>query len=254
MPVNELPFKQIPRWLRSFAERPDDCVRFPLYNILKDSLYYPACGLNGTPVKFLSGNVLSFVYADYSVSKEDFLANLNGQGPDCGFRGYTSIYQREVFRKDIVPRDWYPPVNPHQNIDRLRERQKECHPFGHWSLWKRRAQLDDRHGSELFSFFYLSGEMSALYQGLYTRLKINPFILAIIQRGAMGGEWECVTSDDSFFKKVVVANPGGMPAYLLYGGLSGPDFYEDSCWSEYKGKRIVQLPERYAGLWALNFN
>ena len=93
---------------------------------------------------------------------------------------------------------------------------------------------------------------SAIYQGLYCRLRVAPLILAIIQPGALGGEWEMVDADDSFFKKVVRSNPAGMPEYLLYGGLGERGSYAEPCWHEYRGKRIVQLPERYAGLWKRN--
>jgi len=93
--------------------------------------------------------------------------------------------------------------------------------------------------------------MSAIYQGLYCRLSISPRVLAIIQPGSIGGEWESVTTDDSFFKKVVCSNAAGLPDYLLHGGY-GQGYYERACWQEYDGERIVQLPERYAGLWKLN--
>jgi len=123
-------------------------------------------------------------------------------------------------------------------------------------VWQRDESADNDVGPEIFSFFFLAGEMSAVYQGLYSRNNIAPKILSIIQPGAMGGEWECVTSDNSFFKKVVKANPAGMPEYLLHGGFGDGkgglgDPYPIPCWKENEGPKITRLMERYAGIWKL---
>ena len=254
--IPELPKMRLTPWLhaiKSSTQRSN--VEFSLRGVLTDSLYYPACGLNGTPVKYLGGNVLSFVYADYVITQEEFLDNLNGERDDCGFLGYQSILQREIFRRDIVPDSWVAPMRPcdPEGIERLCERERRCQPFGHWSVWSRNADRDGTHGPELFSFLYFGGEISALYQGLYCRLRIAPTILAIIQPGGgLGGGWEAIEDDGSFFKRVVASNPAGMPQYLLYGGFGGPNFYTEPPWTEYSGQRIVQLPERYAGLWKLS--
>jgi hypothetical protein len=250
----KLPKMRTPKWLRSIEKMPPN--RFPLKQIVKNSLYYPASGLNGTPVKFLSGHILSFIYADYSLSKRKFLNNLNGKGEDCGFSGYTAVFQKEIFRNEIVPENWSPPFLPEKNVERLMERQRKYIPFGHWSVWKRNKELKNTHGANIFSFLFLGGEMSAIYQGLYNRLEVTPLILAIIQPGAMGGEWESVISDDSFFKKIVKANLSGMPKFLLYGGWGQrwgtEEPYSEPCWNEYKkGPRLAYIPERSAGLWEI---
>ncbi len=259
--INEMPLMQTPAWLAAIdAANGSDACRFSLADILMDSLYYPACGLNGTPVKFLAGNVLSFVYADYGVTREAFLRNLNGTDEHSGFMGYHAILQREIFREDVVPIGWSPSILPHdeRDIRRLMEVESRCKPFGHWSVWKRDASTDSSAGPELFSFFYMAGEISAIYQGLYSRLGIAPKVIAIIQPGSMGGEWENTPSDESFFKRVVRSSPAGMPEYLLHGGTGwgrgypNNDPYANPCWGEYRGKRLCQLPERYAGLWRLN--
>ena len=259
--INEMPEMQTPAWLAAIdtAKNKDTCP-FPLNEILKDSLYYPACGLNGTPVKFLAGNILSFVYVDYGVTREAFLQNLNGVDADSGFKGYHAILKREIFREDVVPSGWSPSILPHDQRDRMRlaEAESRCKPFGHWSVWKRDESTASSSGPERFSFFYMAGEISASYLGLYCQLGIAPEVIAIIQPGAMGGEWEQTTSDDSFFKQVVRSNPAGMPGYLLHGGTGwgrrhpDNDPYPDPCWREYRGTRLCQLPERYAGLWRLN--
>jgi len=190
--ITELDKLLAPEWLATVSEE----SRLPsMDQLLRDSLYYPASGLNGTPVKFLAGNVYSFIYADYGVDRTAFLDNLNGTDPECGFRHYHSMCQRDVFREDIVPNDWRPPITPteHGDRQRLEERERACRLFGHWSVWQRDATASTAVGPERFSFLFLAGEMSAIYQGLYSRMGIAPRILAIIQPGTMGGEWESVT-------------------------------------------------------------
>jgi len=248
--IKELPTQNQPQWLRDIAAGNKD---FCLKNLLVDSLYYPACGLNGTPVKYLAGNVLSFVYTDIRITKEEYLDNLNGNGEDCGCMGYHWILQREIFREDIVPRGWWAPILPTEEDDilkRLEREERNCRPFGHWSVWQRNADRSANYGPELFSILYFGGEMAAIYQGLYNRLNIRPMILAIIQPGGgIDGGWDC---DGSFFEKVVRANEAGMPRYLLCGGTTGdPGSYNSPYLREYRGERIIQLPERCAGLWRL---
>lgn len=248
--IHEMPSSPCPEWL------PETSVSsvFPgVKRIVADSLYYPACGLNGTPIKYLARNVHSFVYADYGVTEEEFLDNLNGSGRNAGFKHYRPIVQRKLSAHDVVPANWRPEMLPtdRQRLSWLLEQEKRCRPFGHWSVWERHPDCPEEHGSKRFSFLYLAGEMSACYQGLYCRNRIAPKVLAIIQPGAMGGEWEHTCSDTSFFKQVVRSNRGGLPQYLLHGGYGGPDFYEDACWAEYKGPVLARLPERSAGLWRL---
>jgi len=135
-----------------------------------------------------------------------------------------------------------------EGLGNLRECEARCQPFGHWSVWQRDPGLDDTHGAERFSIFYMSGEISSIYQGLYNRLAIAPLVLAIIQPGGgLGGGWENPDNEDSFFHSVVAANPAGLPRFLLNGYYYGA--CKEPCWPEWQGRRLTVLPERYAGLW-----
>jgi hypothetical protein len=250
--IPELPTPPVPAWLHEISQDPVH-AEFDLTNILNDSLFYPSCGLNGTPVAFLAGNIHSFVYGDLAISRERFLANLNGDDEDSGFMGYRSILQQDIQRQDVVPEGWGPPLLPRSRLDKLRHAERQCVPFGHWSVWARREEKGEEFGPALFSFFYLGGENSALYQGLYNRTGIAPRILAIIQPGGGcgGGGWEQIDRQESFFHEVVAANSGGLPPYLLHGGYGGETFYSKPCWNEYADERLALLPERYAGLFSL---
>ena len=62
----------MPAWLEAILNGNVD-IQLPLKDVLKDSLYYPASGLNGTPVKYLAGNVWSYIYADYAIERDKYL-------------------------------------------------------------------------------------------------------------------------------------------------------------------------------------
>jgi len=89
--------------------------------------------------------------------------------------------------------------------------------------------------------------MSALYHGLYIRFNIAPKVIALIQPGAFGGEWEHPMNPDSFFKRVVDANPAGLPEYLLRGSFSHGR-REESRWPEFQNE-VYRVHERSATLW-----
>jgi len=253
----QVPLTQTPRWLIDIDGDPQKAMRLklPLNEILKDSLYYPACGLDKTPIKYFSRSIFSFVYADHAISGEDFLTNFEGQGAGEGLKGYRVIFQRKVFKEELVPEGWKPNL-PSQIVQakRLFKKRQDYQLWGHWSVWERNPGMD--FGATMLSVLYLCGEASTVYQGLYSLRDIAPRILALIQPGggisSIGGrDWEKIDADDSFFKANVMENSSGKPELLLYGGIGDPRHYEAPCWAEYAGPRLSQLPERNAGLWKL---
>lgn len=156
---------------------------------------------------------------------------------------------RKLDREDVVGQGWRPSILPaREQWKDLASRERGAQPFGNWSIWKRLSGFGEEHGPIYFSLLYFCAEMSALYQGLYIRLKIAPKVIALIQPGAMGGEWEYPIDADSFFKKVVDSNPAGLPQYLLRGSyIHGRT--EESCWPEFQTE-VCCIHERSATLWA----
>ncbi len=243
---SRLPSQPVPQYLLDCFNDPAS-PRFELPELLKDSLYYPACGLNGTPIKHLSGFVHSFVYADYWISEEDYLRDLY-QG--TALLGYRCMHERSLETHDIVPTGWRPPIlPPRDKWERLQRQESRAKPFGRWSLWQRLPDFSTDHGPECLSLLFFGGEMSALYQGLYNRLEIAPKVIALIQPGAIGGEWERPVSPDSFFKQVVNANSAGLPQYLLRGRYDH-GHSTTSEWPEFQ-HQICNIHERSATLWGM---
>ncbi len=229
-----LPKMTMPDWLESAATNPSGIHDFPVDEVLLDSVYYPACGFDPTPIYCFEGNAYSFVYVDYAPTRESYLAEM----PRMVGRDYDLVYSRDVTHDEVVPRNWRPPILPsREEMERVRLGQSEAqrHLFGHWSIWARKAASPDVDSSlaKYISLFYLCGEMFACYMGLYSYRKIKPKILAILCPGCMGGEWENIRTDNSFFHRVVAANPAGIPEYVLSSSW-GVGYGPKVVWSEYE--------------------
>ena len=52
----------IPTWLDSLTSTTMEREPLPLVDILRESLYYPASGIDGTPIKYFAGHFLSFIF------------------------------------------------------------------------------------------------------------------------------------------------------------------------------------------------
>ena len=104
--IKEIP---TPDWLCDIQEVTSDIQPFPLTKILENSLYYPACDIDGLPVEYLAGLVHSFIYVDYAVGRERIASRLEGRR-GRNFRGYRLIGMRDVSRSELTPTGWHPSV------------------------------------------------------------------------------------------------------------------------------------------------
>ena len=227
--IDSLPAITIPKWLAN-VDAENQSSPFPLHKILRSSLYYPSSGLDGDPIKYLSGNFHSFVYVDYGISSDELEAELNNPG----FNGYQQILSRKVTEKELTPNGWQPssPSRDDGNPQRYRDFMKK--PFATWSVFQRDDGLDHEHGAERFSLLYLCADGVAAFQALYLSNQCFPRGIAIIQPGhAMGGNWTDFTDPSKSLATTLFNNLAGKPKLLLYGGVGNRDFYREPCWPQY---------------------
>jgi hypothetical protein len=240
--IPELPEMVLPKWLREIVDDPQRGARceLPLQELLRDSLYYPACGLDEKPIKYLAGNVFSFVYAEYCKLQQDRMR-------DRTFDGYFNIVWREFGLSEFVDPGWQPAFQV--PLEKREVYGWEKRTFILWSVWKRLPDKESSHGPELFSLLYMGSEAVNTYHILYNgnnrqnTTPIAPKILAIVQPGdGFGGGWTPLKKPAELFHKVVSDNPGGMPQYILCDkALVGSP--EAPCWREYD-ERIWTSPEQ----------
>ena len=89
--IEQVPF---PEWLKG------DDFHFNLKDILKDSCYYPSSWFDGDPVRYLAGNVYSFIYVDYRFTEEEI-----ERETALGLRGYNLIHQQHISEDELLPQN-----------------------------------------------------------------------------------------------------------------------------------------------------
>lgn len=241
--------RPLPAWLA--AIEPDKLpATLPLRELLSDSLYYPACGTDGSMVAEASGYVHSFIYVDYGVTRGALLEALARDG----FRGYRVLARRPVGQHEFgatsmrAPRDDLRELTP----DVLREMEKRAaSAYAEWVVFERAEGFGDDHGSARFSLLYLWADGVASYLGLYSSLSLAPKVLAIVQPGTgFGGNWTNLTDPAAIFRQNVVAFPTQLPADLVHGGIGRAEFYDAPIWPDYDQLRgRTKRGETYLARW-----
>lgn len=241
--IETLALKDGPAWLASLTAESIRSGRFPLRDILRGSLFYPASGFDGDPVKYLGGYVHSFIYADYGVDEEAFEHAL--QAP--GFHGYRILGKRAVDEKCLAGRNWDPESVPPEERPRIELFQAHGTPFCSWVVFERLPDFDEWHGPSRFSLLYWWQDGMTAFQRLYVSRHLAPKALAIIQPGhGFGGNWTDFFDPEGALARVVLENTAGQPGLLLCGGdYVTPDMLEP-CWPGYE-KLLEVCPKTGGG-------
>jgi hypothetical protein len=185
---------------------------------LKGSLYYPASGFDGSPVRHANAlKVNSFIHVDTFATERD----LDVVMAHNAFRGYSIFGQRILTQNDLTPNGWKPEI-PREFEEHLRKPYVDAmlmanaNPgtsFARWTVFKRNLGLSDDHGPASFSLVHIRGEGAATYQALYAGHEILPRIVAIVRPGTVfGGNYSMF---EEFLYGVMKMHPLGMPPELL---------------------------------------
>ncbi|MFM7169139.1 MAG: hypothetical protein ACKO3T_28200 [Planctomycetaceae bacterium] len=229
-----LPELNCPDWLQ--AVQGNGMMRFCVQNLLKNSLFYPCCQFDGTPVKFLGGNVFSFVYADHAQDSESLQAHLARR--QNMFRGYTLLASQVVCVRDF----WQPDMLHHDRFDpELNEIDSAT-----WLVFQRLPNFTWQHGPERFSLLYIHGDGILAYQALYVQHRVQPLVFALIQPGNAANTIAAFGNDDCQLAGIMRQN--GFPAYFLSGGYGEDMTDRDSAWPRaYPRPILTTVRSRYYG-------
>lgn len=253
----QLPSAPVPDWLAGLSQSLIENGEFIVKRLLENSLYYPAAGLDGSPIKYLSGNISNFVYADYGTTRDQYLKETE----ERGFKGYHCIGMREVGEDELTSKGWYFDSSDLDDGHRSERRDRsirprvsrhgwmlwrrspflagDAEPFCYWSVWQRREEFPPTHGPHRFSFLYLCAEGVSAFRALYHANEVAPFAVAVIQSGAgCGGNWTNFEDPDGSLAESVLANPSGLPKALIFGGIGNCEWYLKSCWQGHFGKHM----------------
>jgi len=225
--VDEIEKIEMPEWLSN------NSFVFNVNKILENSLYYPSARFDGDPVKYFMGNVFSFMYVDYGVSREEFLKEIKNQG----FRGYHIIHNQSISQNELTPDGWTVHLNPDRNKRNPNDsfyRNWIEEPFCEWVIFERDEDKDDSYNPKKFSLLYLCADGVAAYQAIYLSNRIKPKIVAIIQPGyGFGGNWTDFRDRNEIFARSVFHIENLLPDYIINGGWGKQDFYNKPIWNEY---------------------
>ncbi len=218
-------------WLISVTAQTMATEPFPVMKVLQQSLYYPASGIDGGPVKYLGRWFSSFIYADYGYGRQMFLDELAARP----FLGYRAIGMRSVEKNELAPNGWLEPLLTNAEIQQATRYMKERgeKPFCEWVIFERDASAPPSHGPERFSLLYLNADGAAAYKALYVGNAMRAKAIAVIQPGhAFGGNWTDFTDPQAILARVVLSNPVGMPEFFISGGF-GRLKYLPTPWPSY---------------------
>lgn len=195
----------------------------PVNDLLSNSVYYPCCYDDGTPVKFFNERfaeygIQSYVYVDYGMKAETLSAIQDG------FRHYHIFAERELKESDLISHRWNPEkYQQYLSAQEFADMQETFkihginpgNAFARWIVYERDADADVNVGPEKFSLLYIAADGAATYAALYLENKIAPKALAIIQPGgSYGGNYTSYFDPEGVFLKIV--NSGtAKPEYVL---------------------------------------
>lgn len=226
--------RPVPDWLAHLQPAELQVCPFPLSDVLRHSLYYPAAGLDGRPVQFLGGFIHSFIYVDYGV--EERAVDSEIQTP--GFLGYHLVGRRALNEHDLAPNGWHQHVPPQYNDQVCAFNEARYHrfvgtPYATWYIFDREHDRGEDHGPQRFSLVYLCADGIAAYQALYWQNHIAPEVLAIIQPGhGLGGNYTDFTDPDGFLAwTVLYGNGQHVPEFLVCGKI-GPLNQTEAFWPD----------------------
>ncbi len=243
--IPALDFRNTPLWLKNLS----GLDQLPVFHLLNNSLYYPASGRDGDPVRYLGGFIHSFIYVDYGLAHDEVWASLHNE--QHGFKGYSLIGCRDVFEEELTPKGWNPisPLERDGFPDQWRSIIKL--PFAIWSVWERKPLYNMDHGPERFSQLYICGDGAATFQALYHENSCAPEVVTIIQSGnGFGFNWTDFRKSENILGQNVLQNPYGRPKYLLFGGWNKD--YLPCCWPQYsKLVHYWNVDHGELGLWRL---
>ena len=233
---------------------------FNLKDILEDSVFYPASGIDGTAIESLSDQFCSFIHVDYSTPKE--VVEFAMQNHFSGV-GYDLIGIRIISKEELTPNGFVPfnfSLNEHEKqrlqMDFIRDRFY-CRNFAPFALWAVYELNPLKTGKTVgkdkrFSLLHVGGEACATFEAIYLNNKINPAAVAIISPGeGYGDSWTIFRDTDFRFYKNLFFNFQNngvqMPRLLLTN--MGLDDNDPCFWPDYffQGRCFVNGWQRKYG-------
>lgn len=181
---------------------------------LRESVFYPCSGFDGSPVRFLGHRFQQYIYADYGVTRDSFekACNLNG------FLGYRVCSIKELDVELVFQMSWKKLAVTHRTI--LSQLHLNwMNPFILHTRFERLASFPEEHGPSSFELIFICCEAITTFHSVFTKRGIAPRCLVYIRPGtAFGGNFSAYPER---LARAIRANVGGTPEFILYDKSGG---------------------------------
>jgi hypothetical protein len=185
---------------------------FPLEKVVDESLYYPASGNDGSPIRHWGLGVNSFIYVDWLMDKDSLLGEIQ---QDNAFTGYRLLAHRDLdLHVDKQPSQrWAPKCLNREEYNEWHKyfinEEDNIQKFSIWAVFERLPGFSKQHGPDRFSFIYIRGEACITYHRIYVIKDLLPKIICLIRPGMNFRNFEQV------FMETLRTHQRGLPPKLL---------------------------------------
>lgn len=245
--IPAIPIQKEPDWLLNYKPGQE----LPLQGILRDSFYYPACGLDFNAIMHFAHYTQSFIYVDHSVEPEELKLKLEQAD------GYRLFSLQSPEASHLCPGGSRVDLSGIDMEEYYRYANTWKPPFRLWAVLEKVKEFPENLGPERISLLFICGEGLATFQELYYSNKTSPMFLALIQPGCgYSNNWSDFVNERLPFAQTVLNNPYGQPEYIVWGGYI--EDYDARIWRDYPEKihriRPYYFPEDRephgeAGVW-----
>ena len=179
---------------------------FNLKDILDESVYYPAAGIDASDIECLSSHYNSFIHVDYSTPRDVVEPGMRSHFESVG---YDLIGIKHVSKEELNPMGFITnkfALNDHESQrleenfirDRFKYRNFTC--FALWAVYELNPKKTGKTQGKAkrFSLLHIGGEACATFEAIYIQNKINPSAIAIISPGEGYGDNWTIFRDPQF--------------------------------------------------------
>lgn len=216
---------------------------FNITDVLQNSVYYPASGIDGKPIEVFANEYNSFVNVDYSLCYDEVKNALESNFIPVG---YKLIGIKDISKGDLSPNGFTPEyfslneheknrLNEHKFIEDLYENSASS-GFGIWAVYELDNNLTGKTDGKVkrFSILHVRGEGCATFEALYFENKINPKVIAIIKPAeGYGDNWTKFTDSKFRFYQLIRKNEHVNGAEMPNSILTDFSCEDGYFWSEY---------------------
>ncbi|MCL2006839.1 MAG: hypothetical protein FWG77_02020 [Treponema sp.] len=175
---------------------------------LENSVYYPACANDGTPIKILGKMFSNFVYSDYFTD----IKGLDYELSTSGLLGYRLENSTFLDAKELFGVDWNKYLELNKELVK-KVRLEWNDPFIKLYSFRYRSYFANHKGKDNINILYVKSEGITAYKYLYVNRNISPKCLVSLNPGmSFGGNFD----DYVEILTETIISSGKLPEYHFY--------------------------------------